>query len=67
MSSTEQLKRISEWAAELGISRKAIQRAIGWGHLPATKLGISDTSPYYLTRADIDAWLESRKVRVRAW
>lgn len=67
MSSNEQLKRISEWAAELGINRKAFQRAIGWGHLRATKLGISDCSPYYCTQSDVDAWLESRTLKRRAW
>ncbi len=67
MSKREQLRRISEWADELGIHRKAIQRAIAWGHLHARRLGVSDNSPYYLTREDIDTWLDSRTIRRRAW
>ncbi|MCZ7604849.1 MAG: helix-turn-helix domain-containing protein [Planctomycetota bacterium] len=64
---TTEVKRISEWAAELGLPQKTLRTAVGRGHLKAMRLGMGPRSPYFCTRADIDAWFESRRVKRRAW
>lgn len=62
-----EVKRISEWAAELGLPQKTLRVAVGRGHLKAMRFGLGPKAPYYCTRADIDEWFESRRVKRRAW
>lgn len=63
----QQLKRVSVWAKELGITRDRILEAINLGHLKAKRLGIGPTSPWYCSEAEINEWLEARTVQRRAW
>lgn len=58
-------KRIADWAAELKVGLKTIRRAIRRGQLNAVQFGRGPNSPFYATEADINAWLEDRKVNGR--
>lgn len=62
-----ELKRITEWATVLGLPQKTLRVAVGRGHLQAARLGLGPKAPYYCTKQDIDAWIESRRVHRRAW
>lgn len=59
--------RVQEWANRTGLSAKTLKRAIGAGHLHARRLGNGPTTPYFVTEADFDRWLESRLVPRKAW
>lgn len=62
-----EIKRISEWARELKLPLKTLRKAASRGQLAAKQLGRGTNSPFYATRADIEAWLNSRTIVRRAW
>lgn len=58
---------VAEWltiqqaAALLGCSRDHINRAVVTKELPAANIGKNERPTYRIKRADLDAWMESRK------
>lgn len=61
------LKRLSDVARETGLPVKTLLSAIHRGHLHAVQLGAGRNSPFRVKRADVEAWLASRKAGRRAW
>lgn len=55
------LKRIREWAADLGVGVKTLKNAIALGQLKAVQTGEGVNSPWRCTEEQIRDWLESRE------
>ena len=62
MASDLRLKRLREWAADLGLTHKAMLEAVRVGHLKAVQTGIGPNSPFRCHEGHIRDWLESREV-----
>lgn len=62
-----EIKRTTEWAKELNLPVKLLRRAAAKGQLQVMQLGRGANSPYYATRESVEAWIESRKLKRRAW
>jgi excisionase family DNA binding protein len=60
--SDERLVSVAEVASLVGLSAKAVRRAVERGELPASKL----CGRIRVRREDVDAWVESNQVRPRA-
>ncbi len=58
---------LTQWSKETGLTVSTMRQAIRRGHLHARRLGVSPTSPYYITERDLNDWLESRLVGRPAW
>ena len=51
---TSNLVTVAQAARELGISRRAVVHRIRAGTLTAVKIGDANTSPYVITRDELD-------------
>jgi excisionase family DNA binding protein len=63
MTATKRLLNTTESAAYLGIGRRTIQERVAARELACVKIGKS----IRFDVADLDAFIESRKVKARGW
>jgi excisionase family DNA binding protein len=58
----DRLLTVKQTAVRLGYSESTVRRWIAGGQLPALRLGEGEQSPLRVSNAELEEWLEERKL-----